>query len=87
MRTRPATRGNRNEKKVIELLPKELAEFTDYKPQRMDIEDIYALTLNKLPARYTQKGSVVLWEPVSTEMIRREIRNAIHVVMQNPIYG
>ena len=77
---------NRNEQKVIELLPEVLSEFVDYNPDRMDIEDIYALTLNNLPARYKQRGTVVLFEPIKDETIQEEIRNSVRAVMNNPNY-
>lgn len=77
---------NRNEQKVIDLMPEVLSEFVDYNPERMDIEDIYALTLNNLPARYKQRGTVVIFEPIKNETIQEEIRNAIKVVMNNPNY-
>lgn len=76
---------NRNEQRVIELLPVVLAEFADYRPDYLDVQDIYALTLNNLPPRYVQRGTLVLNEPVSDEDILRELRLAIEKVEVNPI--
>ena len=75
---------NRNEARVIDLIPKALAEFPDVSPSRTDIEDIYALTLNKLPARYAQAVSLVIAEPVSDAMIRDTLRDAIRTVRDRP---
>ena len=75
---------NRNETRVINLLPEVLAEFPNVCPTRTDIEDIYALTLNKLPARYVQAVSLVIKEPVSDEMIREMLRDAVRTVRARP---
>lgn len=71
---------NRNELRVIKLLPQVLAEHLDYHPDYLDIQDIYALTLNNLPPRYVQQGSIVMREPVKDEEIIRELRDAIRKV-------
>ncbi|MHC1788080.1 late competence development ComFB family protein [Solidesulfovibrio sp.] len=75
---------NRNEERVISLIPAVLAEFHHYAPSRTDIEDIYALTLNKLPARYAQAVSLVIREPVSDDMIRDTLRDAVCTVRDRP---
>ena len=75
---------NRNEARVIDLIPGVLAEFPNLCPSRTDIEDIYALTLNKLPARYVQAVSLVIAEPVSDEMIRDMLRDAVRTVRARP---
>jgi hypothetical protein len=75
---------NRNEERVIKLMPKILGEFLDYKPSYLDIQDIYALTLNNLPPRYKQNGSIIIREPLSDEEIARELRLAINKVEMSP---
>lgn len=75
---------NRNEERVIKLMPQVLGEFLDYKPTYLDIQDIYALTLNNLPPRYKQSGSIIIREPVSEEEIMRELRLAINKVEMAP---
>lgn len=75
---------NRNEERVIKLLPRVLGEFLDYKPSYLDIQDIYALTLNNLPPRYKQSGSIIIHEPVGEEEILRELRLAINKVEMAP---
>ncbi|MDF1593559.1 MAG: late competence development ComFB family protein [Desulfobacterales bacterium] len=77
---------NRNELRVIKLLWEILSEHPDYSPEDLDIEDIYALTLNKLPAHYVQKGSIVLHDPVDDTTIRDALRAAIQSVRQRPNY-
>jgi len=75
---------NRNEERVIKLMPKVLGEFLDYKPSYLDIQDIYALTLNNLPPRYKQNGSIIIREPLGDEEIMRELRLAINKVEMAP---
>ena len=75
---------NRNETRVISLLSEVLTEFPNYDPDILDIQDIYALTLNKLKPRYTQEATVVLHEPVTDEIIRKKIKQAVRRVMKFP---
>jgi len=77
---------NKNEVRVIRQLPEILAEYPGFKPNVLDIEDIYALALNKLPARYVQKGSIVLRESVSDEDVAQAIREAVDRVRERPNY-
>ena len=75
---------NKNEVRVIHYMPSVLEEFLDYHPDPLDVEDIYALTLNRLPPRYTQQGSIILREEVTEHEIKETIRHAIEVVIKNP---
>jgi len=75
---------NRNEERVVKLMPAVLAEHLDYKPSYLDLQDIYALTLNNLPPRYRQNGSIIIHEPVSDAEIMRELREAIRRVELSP---
>lgn len=75
---------NRNEERVIALLATVLDEFPDVVPRRTDVEDIYALALNMLPARYTQPVYLVMDEPVTDEMIRLMLREAARTVLSRP---
>ena len=77
---------NSNEERVINLIPMVLEEFASFTASRTDIEDIYALTLNKLPARYRQAVSLVINEPVSDALIRDRMREAVRTVMTRPNY-
>ena len=78
---------NRNEVRVIKLMNEVLADFPDFQFEKMDLEDIYALTLNHLPGRYVQRGSIVLREDVSNEEIKDKIRESVKVVYDNPKYN
>ena len=49
-----------------------------------DIQDIYALTLNLIPAGYTQKGSIVLSDRLSGYEIKSKIRTAVERVLEHP---
>lgn len=75
---------NRNELRVVKLMPQVLAEHLDYHPSYLDIQDIYALTLNNLPPRYRQQGTIIISEPVSDKEILRELRNAVNQVELAP---
>jgi len=75
---------NRNESRVVKLMPQVLGEHLDYHPSYLDIQDIYALTLNNLPPRYRQHGTIVISEPVSDAEIIRELRNAVNTVELAP---
>jgi hypothetical protein len=75
---------NRNELRVIEQLPEILKEYPDFEPDLLDIQDIYALSLNMLPAFYTQEFSIVLKKTMDDQHVRDTIRKAIEIVMGNP---
>ncbi len=75
---------NKNEARVIDLMADVLPEFPDFHPNRTDVEDIYALTLNNLPARYVQPVSLVMDEPVTDEIIKMMLREAIRTVRTRP---
>ncbi len=76
---------NRNEIRVAEAMPGVLeADYSDYILDPLDIEDIYALTLNLLPARYVQRGSIVLRKEPPEEEVRETICDAADRVLQNP---
>lgn len=75
---------NRNEIRVIKIMAEILADYPDYDPQTLDVEDIYALALNNLPARYVQKGSIVLKEPVTEQDLEEAVRNAVETVRERP---
>lgn len=78
---------NRNETRVIALLPEILNHFPEYKPEMLDVQDIYALALNKLKPRYTQGCTLVLNEPVTDDIIRKKIEQAVRRVRKYPNHG
>lgn len=77
---------NRNEERVAAIMPEVFAEFSDFSPEVIDIQDVYALTLNQLPPRYVQRGGIVLREPVDDATIRDAVRQAVEQVMRRPNY-
>jgi len=77
---------NRNERRVIDAIPRVLAEHPGFLPNAIDLQDIYALTLNSLPPRYVQQGSIVLREPVRQDEIEDAVRAAVDTVRVRPNY-
>lgn len=75
---------NRNEDRVLKELKKMYAELPEAVRAPKAIQDVYALALNSLPARYTQPGSIVLREPVRLEQIQEAIRDAAVVAAGCP---
>lgn len=75
---------NRNEQRVMHLMPEVLNEFNDFTPDALDLQDIYALVLNRLPARYVQDGNFVFSEELTNEKIRQVLRIAIGQVAERP---
>ncbi|MCF8085414.1 MAG: late competence development ComFB family protein [Desulfohalobiaceae bacterium] len=78
---------NKNEQQVIQNLDAVLREFPDFQPNTLDIQDIYALALNKLPPHYKQEASIVLSESTPRETIRQALREAVEKVRANPNYS
>ena len=77
--------SNRNEQRVADLIPAILDEYyIDYIFEDLDIQDIYALTLNLIPSGYAQAGSIVLSDRLSDYEIRTKIRIAVERVLDNP---
>ncbi len=76
---------NRNEKRVVKLIPEILDEYyEDFIFDPLDLQDIYALTLNLLPARYVQTGSIILSDRLSDYEIKSRIRDAVERVLEHP---
>lgn len=75
---------NRNEARVLKELKKLYPEFPEGVREPKAIQDIYALALNNLPARYTQPGSIVLRDPVRAEHIQAAIREAVETALGRP---
>lgn len=75
---------NRNEVRVVKVLPDVLMEFPDYRPDTLNLQDIYALALNKLPPHYVQEISIIMQEPIKDNAVRDAVREAIAMVRANP---
>jgi hypothetical protein len=78
--------SNKNEKRVIQAMEKILATISDWDPEALDIQDIYALALNSLPPRYVQEGTIVFNERVKNEEVEKVVREAIEKVRISPNY-
>lgn len=75
---------NRMEQRVLKAIESILAEPPGYRPEEDDLQDIYALALNSLPARYAQSGSIILRDPVKDETVMLAVREAFAKVIQHP---
>lgn len=75
---------NRNELRVVAMLPQVLDESPDIAVDSIDVQDIYALALNKLPAHYVQETAIVLKEAVEDEAVRLAVREAVEIVRKKP---
>lgn len=75
---------NKNEKRVVLAMEKYLLTMTDWEPEALDIQDIYALALNSLPPRYIQDGTIVFNEPVKRTDIEHAVKTAVNKVKKSP---
>jgi len=75
---------NRNEGRVLAALGEFLAAKGNPLISAKDIQDIYALALNALPPRYTQRGTIVLRDPVTKNEIFLAVEDAYDQVMGRP---
>lgn len=78
---------NKNEKRVVLAMEKYLSTMTDWKPEALDIQDIYALALNSLPPRYVQDGTIVFNESVKHTDIEYAVKVAVNKVKNAPTVG
>ncbi len=77
---------NKNELRVIDAMQELLDGYPSYTPDHLDLQDIYALSLNNLTPRYRQQGTIIIHEIVSWEEILETVRNAIDAVRMEPRY-
>ncbi len=75
---------NRNESRVTECMREVLDTMKDKYFSEKALRDIYAYSLNQIPARYTQSGTIVLRDPVRKDAVRKIVRKAFDVVTNNP---
>ena len=75
---------NRNETRVAECMREILDTMKDEFFSDKALQDIYAYSLNQLPARYTHAGTIVLNDPVRKAAIRKVVRAAFDFVTANP---
>ncbi|BCS87929.1 late competence development ComFB family protein [Pseudodesulfovibrio sediminis] len=80
--------SNRNKRRVVELIPVIIDEYyPDFIFEDLDIQDIFALSLNLIPAAYAQTGSIIISNRISDYEINNKIRIAIERVLDNPTRG
>ena len=70
---------NRNEKRVLKAMRQVLGQDC-HELSRKDIQDIYALTLNKIPAHYVQRGTIVLIPNVSSKDLIEKVHECVEQV-------
>jgi hypothetical protein len=75
---------NRNEGRVIKVLQELLRKKGTPLVSDKDMQDIYALALNALPPRYTQRGTIVLRDPVTKAEMYDAVEDAYDHVMGRP---
>jgi hypothetical protein len=75
---------NRNEGRVIRVLREFLQSKGSPLVSNKDLHDIYALTLNALPPRYTQRGTIVVDDPVKNKEIRMAVEESYEIVLARP---
>lgn len=75
---------NRNEERVVKTIVSLLASLPDVVISSNDLQDIYAISLNAIPPRYTQTGTIVLRDPVQQEQLTKVVREAFKFVISNP---
>ena len=77
---------NKNEKRVIMAMEEILTTTDDKDLDTLDIQDIYALSLNRLTPRYVQEGTIVFNEPVKKKEIEKVVGESIKIVTERPNY-
>lgn len=76
---------NRQEPRVVEIMNRVLPARTDFCGCRICVEDVYALTLTKLPAHYVQAGAIILGGKGPTEHdIEDAVSQAVDAVREHP---
>ena len=75
---------NRYELVVIKKMGEILPNYPDFDNCSLCLEDVYALSLSRMPAIYTHKGSVVLHRELTDQDIEELVVYAILKIMQNP---
>ena len=75
---------NRNEGRVARFLNELIQRKGSPLISDKDLQDIYALALNALPPRYTQRGTIVLRDPVLRKEIHDAVEDAFDRVMRMP---
>jgi len=75
---------NRNEGRVIRVLDGYIRAKNHRLVSDKDLQDIYSLAFNSLPPRYTQRGKIVLHDPVKKQEIYTAVDDAYDLIMAQP---
>ena len=79
---------NHNEAEVIKAIKKVMPQFSDFCGCSLCLEDVYALSLNMLPAKYKQSSSILLAkDKIPAAKIESVIVQAIEKVSGHPSHG
>ena len=76
---------NKNEKRVINAMTSVLPEIKNFCGCGLCVADVYAATLNSLPAHYIQFGGMALRAtPEKEEDVQAAVRQAVELISDNP---
>jgi hypothetical protein len=76
---------NAQEKRVLQALSNVIPTVGGFCGCTLCWQDAYALSLNRLPAAYRQKGTVALSRPEpSPDEVAEVVRKALEAVMEHP---
>ncbi len=75
---------NKFEVLVIRLIKEFMPQFPDFDGCRTCIEDVYALSLSRIPATYVKNESLSFTEETADEDIGEIVKYAIYQVMNKP---
>ena len=76
---------NKNEKRVIQAMNAVLPEIESFCGCDLCVADVYAATLNSLPAHYIQYGGIALRStPEREDDVKAAVRQAAEIVVENP---
>ncbi len=75
---------NRNEVIVIDAMREILPTEAHLSNCTLCIEDVYALSLSRIPPTYTHKGSIVLKPEYSKAEIFEVVENVVRIIAEKP---
>ncbi len=75
---------NVNEVKVVETMKRLLPDHPKFDSCMLCIQDVYALSLNKIAPKYVQEGTVILRKKDERALIEGAVRSAIDMVTEKP---
>ena len=75
---------NFNELRVINAMKAIMPTVPGFKPNDIDVQDVYALAVSSLPPRYRQFGIEVYREEVTDAMIAEAVIKSIQAVREHP---